>query len=75
MAKHPKISRLLSALVVTLTVGTVIGLLDHHEVSAINGAKGASTNGTARLKGANGTSGLHAPGANGNTENGVNGTI
>ena len=44
-------------------------------MSAINGAKGASTNGTARLKGANGTSGLHAPGANGNTENGVNGTI
>ena len=74
MAKHPKISRLLSALVITLTIGTVIGLLDHHEVSAINGANGTSTNGTAGLKGANGTSGPHAHGANGNTENGLNGT-
>ena len=74
MIKHFEISRLLSGFVIALAAGTVIGLLEHHQVSAINGANGTSSNGTAGLKGANGTSGPHAHGANGNTENGLNGT-
>jgi hypothetical protein len=60
LTKHLEISRLLSAWVITLAIVTVIGLLEHQEVSAVNGA--------------NGTSGPHAHGANGNTENGLNGT-
>jgi hypothetical protein len=66
LTKHLEISRLLSTWVITLAMVTVIGLLEHQEVSAINGANGTSSNGTAGLNGANGTSGPHVHGANTN---------
>jgi len=72
--KPLQISILLIVLVITLNIGIVMGL-EHHQVSAINGTNGTSSNGTVDSKGANGTSGPHAHGVNGNTENGLNGTI
>jgi hypothetical protein len=48
--RHVEITRSLSTLAITLAILTVIGLLEHQELSAINGANGTSSNGTAGLK-------------------------
>jgi hypothetical protein len=57
MVKHFEISRLLSGFVIALAAGTVMGLLEHHQVSAKNATSAASPAGGNATKNATSAAG------------------